>query len=233
MQLRKLLLAATILAIRSIGNCQVDPLKDVITVQSISSNLAEALAEVAWRSHLPLIAELAQPLPRIEIPEGTYVVKDLVQGIIRQSPAYRWESDGRAIHVYDTKLRGARFNFLNLKFERFIMPPNVSEFELTFPTLESGRLQGMLGGSAISGFGDPSLQEYSLPPATLENLTGREILVRVANESPTFLTVIVFPSENPTKRQMEQDINQNWFWQSLRQKNLQPLYVRPPATDHP
>jgi len=83
MRLRTFLLAVTIIATCPWGNAQSDPLTDVISFQPISSDLAEAVAEVAWRSHLPMIAELAQPLPRIEIPQGTYVVKDLMQGIIR------------------------------------------------------------------------------------------------------------------------------------------------------
>ncbi len=231
MRLRTFLLAATILATCPRGGAQSLPLSDVVSFQPISSDLAETLAQAAWRAHLPMIAELAQPLPRIEVSEGTYVVKDLMQGIIRQAPEYKWESDGKIIHVYNTKLREARFNFLNLKFARFITPPNVSEFELTFPTLENGLLQGTSGGTAISGFGDPSLEKDRLQPAVLENVTGRQILSRVANESPSFLTIIVFPNDNPTEKQMKRDMNRNWFWQALGGQHSAHLQVEPSVSD--
>jgi hypothetical protein len=213
------------------GNAQGDPFSEVIKCESKSADLANTLAQVAWLSHLPMIAELAQPLPRIEIAEGTYVAKDLLQEIARQAPDYQWAAEGKVVHFYNRKLSGAKFNFLNLRLPRFAMPSNLSEFKLTFPEREFGLLQGYSGGGLVTiGFGDTMLEKDLLQPVTLENVTGREILVRAANESPTFLTIIAFPNADPTQNEMEQDMNRNWFWQSFKEQRLKPLYVQPPAT---
>jgi len=233
MRLQTLALGVALLLSRSSVHAQRDPLAEVITCQSTSSDLANTLAEVAWRTHLPMIAELSQPLPRIEVAEGTYVVKDLLQSIARQAPGYEWRSEGQVVQFFSRQLKDAKFNFLNLTFPRFVMPPNLSELKLTFPTLEYGLLQGLSGGGMIvDGFGDVALEKDSLPPATLEGATGREILIRAANERPTFFTVIVFPNNDPTKKQMEIDINRNWFWQALKGQGAGPLYVQPPIDDH-
>jgi hypothetical protein len=232
-RLQTLLLVITLLGSRSSSHAQRDPLFEVITCQSTSSDLANTLAQVAWLSQLPMIAELAQPLPKIEIAEGTYVVKDLLQAVARQAPGYEWQPEGKVIHFYGRQLKDAKFNFLNLTFPRFVIPGNLSELKLTFPTLEYGLLQGLSGGGMIiDGFEDVTLEKNSLRPATIENVTGREILIRATNESPTFFTVIVFPNGDPTKKQMELDMNRNWFWQALRGQNAGPLYVQPPIDDH-
>ncbi|HEY6338113.1 MAG TPA: hypothetical protein VIW68_06435 [Candidatus Sulfotelmatobacter sp.] len=231
MRLQTFLLGLALVGICPSGNAQAVPFSEAVRCGSISADLANTLAQVAWLSHLPMVAELAQPLPRIEIAESTYIAKDLLQEIIRQAPLYQWEAEGKVIHFYNTKLKEAKFNFLNLQFPRFVTPSNLSELKLTFPTREYGLLHEAYsgGGIVITGFGDAMLEKDLLRSVTLEKVTGREILLRVASESPTFFTVIVFPNADPTKQQMERDINLNWFWQSLKEQPG-PLYVQPPAS---
>jgi hypothetical protein len=196
----------------------------------ISEDLVNALAQVASLSNMPIIAELAQPLPEVQVAAGTEDVGDLLREIARQAPGYDWEAVGRVVHFYNKKLRRAKFNFLNLRFARFSMPANLSELKLTFPTREFGLLlQGYSGGGIVTtGFGDAMLERDLLRPAVLENVTGREILFRAANESSTFFTVIVFPNADPTMKQMERDMNRNWFWQALTEEHLGHLYVQAP-----
>lgn len=81
----------------------------------------------------------------------------------------------------------------------------------------------------ITGFGDANLEKDTLEPGTLKNVTGRDILLRAANERPTFLSIVVFPTAEPTKKQMEKDINRNWFWEALKEKTLGPLYIQLPV----
>jgi hypothetical protein len=196
----------------------------------ISEDLPNALAQVASLSNVPMIAELAQPLPEVQVAAGTGDVGYLLREIARQAPEYDWEAVGKVLHFYNKKLRRAKFNFLNLRFARFSMPANVSELKLTFPTREFGLLlQGYSGGGiATTGFGDVMLEKNLLQPAVLENVTGREILFRAANESPMFSTIIVFPNSDPTAKQMERDMNRNWFWQALTEEHPGHLYVQPP-----
>lgn len=225
-------LLGLILAWTCLPSCaQGGPLDTEVRHQPISADLANALAQVAWISHLPMIAELAQPLPKIQIAGGSHDPKFLLREIARQAPEYEWHASGKAILFYNKGLREAKFNFLNLRFPRFSMPANLSDLKLTFPEREYGLLlQGYSGGGiVVTGFGDALLAKDPLQPATLENATGREILLRAANENPTFFTVIVFPNAEPTKKQMERDINRNWFWEALKGPLPAPLYVQPPA----
>lgn len=226
MHLKTLMLALVLTPL--FGNAQVDPNNKVSTTELISADLADVLAQVAWLSKSPMLAEIAQPLPRVEIARGTYVIKDLLQELVRQAPGYRWDVEGRVIYFYNQKLRESKNNFLNLKFPEFAMPDNVSELKLTFPQREHGLLQGSSGtGILITGFGDPALAKDLLDPATLKNVNGREILLKAANERPTFFTIVVFPNSNPTQAEMEKDINRNWFWQALSSPKPRPLYVQP------
>jgi hypothetical protein len=211
---------------------QGSPVDGAVHHEKITGDLANALARVAWLCHVPVIAELAQPLPNIQIAEGTEDAKDLLKEVARQAPDYKWDATGKVIFFYNKKLREAKFNFLNLRFPRFSMPVNLSELKLTFPTREYGLLlQGYSGGGIVTtGFGDAMLEKDLLQPAILKNVTGREILLQAANESPTFFTVIVFPNAEPTKKQVERDMNRNWFWQALKDEHLKPLYVQPVET---
>lgn len=213
---------------------QTAPLGRIVRHDAISADLANALAQVAWRSQMPIIAELAQPLPKVDLAEGSDSVEYLLQAVARQAPGYQWEAEGRAVHFYNAKVEGANFNFLNLTFPRFAMPGNLSELKLTFAAREYGLMQGYSdGGIATTGFGDAILEGNLLQHTVFENITGREILLRAADESPTFFTAIVFPNADPTKTQVMRDMNRNWFWLPLRAQRPGTLYVQPPAAVHP
>jgi hypothetical protein len=229
------LLASFALAVTCPSVCaQVGSLNRVVQNDAISTDLANALAQVAWISQMPMIAELSQPLPKVEIAEGTHSIEYLLQEAARQSPGYQWEAEGKAVHFYNVKLKEAESNFLNLMFPRFAMPGNLSELKLTFAAREHGLMQGYSdGGIVTTGFGDAILEKDILRHTIFENITGREILLRAADESPTFFTVIVFPSADPTRTQMERDMNRNWFWQSLQAQRPGILYVQPPAAVNP
>lgn len=77
----------------------------------------------------------------------------------------------------------------------------------------------------MTGFGDTLLEKEKLHRATLENVTPLEILVHVAEDSPSFYTILVFPSAEPTKNEAEKQVV--WHWGSLNEK-LTPLYALPP-----
>ena len=187
-------------------------------------DLANALVQMARASHVPLIAELALPLPMIPTSEGVPLDAATLKQLVKQAPGYTWENDGKAIHFYSKKLRNARYNFLHVKFDRFTVPPNLSDLKLWLPGRATGLLQGFSGeGGATTGFGDPQLENKKLQRATLQNVTPLEVLAHIANESPTFYAVIVFPGITPTKDQAEKQVS--WHWGSLDEK-LKPLYTQ-------
>lgn len=188
-------------------------------------DLANALVQMARASHVPLIAELVWPLPKVPTAEGVPLTPDRLNDLVKQSPGYEWKMEGKAVHFYNKKLRQARFNFLNFKMRQFSVPPDLSDLKLWFPGWAIGLLEGYPAeGGAISGFGDTLLEKEKLQQATLVDVTPLEALVHVANESPTFYTVLVFPSAAPTKNDAEKRVV--WQWGSLNEK-LQPVYTQP------
>lgn len=194
---------------------------------ALPQDLANALVQMARASHVPLIAELAQPLPKIPAAEGALLNPGTLDQLVRQAPGYEWKMEGKAVHFYDKELRMAPSNFLNLKFAHFTVPVNLSEFKLSFPQRAIGLLQGYTEeGGVTFGLRDTQLEKEKLRQTTFENVTPLEVLVNVANESPRFYTVLVFPSAAPTKSEAEKEVS--WHWGSLEEQR-RPLYTQVPA----
>jgi hypothetical protein len=188
-------------------------------------DLANALVEMARAGRVPLVAELVWPLPKIPMAEGIPANERTLNQLLSQAPEYEWKMEGKVLHFYNKKLRQARFNFLNLKFPRFTVPPNLADFKLWFPGRATGLLEGYTGeGGATSGFGDTQFEKQPLDHVTLENVTGLEVLFHVANETPTFYLVLVFPGSSPTKSDAEKRVS--WQWGSLNERP-HPLYTQP------
>jgi hypothetical protein len=190
-----------------------------------SGDLANVLAQVAYWVKIPMVAELAHPLPKIRIPEGSQTGRSLFEEISRQAKGYRWELDGSVIHYYNEQLRMAPANDLNGVFSRFVMPDNASDLKVKLPCLALAVLDTNRSGVLVSGFGDAALKKDPLQPATLVNISGRDILARAASESPTFFVVVVFPTANPTT--VGEARRAQWFWQSFKSR-LGPIYAAPP-----
>lgn len=188
-------------------------------------DLANALVQMARASHVPVIAELVWPMPHIPTAEGKPLTPDALNELVRKAPEYEWKMDGKAVHFYNKELRQTRFNFLNLKIPRFTVPTDLSMMRLWFPGQAVGLLDGYTAqGGATTGFGDASLEKEKLQPETLENITPLEVLIHLANESPTFYTLLVFSSAAPTRAEAKRVV---WQWGSLSEK-LGPVYTQPP-----
>ena len=227
------LLIATLLSSAGVAGAQGQPSAHHPPPQGPNfppKDLANALVQMARAAHLPLIAELVWPLPTIPTAEGVPLTPDRLNDLVKQSPGYEWKMEGKAVHFYNKKLRDAQFNFLNLKFRRFAVLPDLSQLILWLPVEAKGLLEGYSGvGGATSGWGNSELEKEKLQPDTLENVTPLEVLIRVANESPTFYTVLVFPSIAPTKNEADKQVA--WQWGSLNEKlravDMQPSPAKP------
>jgi hypothetical protein len=192
----------------------------------IRGNLAEALTQLAYSTKTPIIGELAQPLVSIHVSEGIHSPEDLVRELVRQAPGYKWESRGKVMLFYREDLQRNALNILNLKFERFTMPNNVSQLKYALPNMETGLLDRTSEkGILLTGFGDTELQKDSLKGEVIEDINGREILVRAANQNPTFSVILVFPKG--TLRTTSESKQVEWFWQSFRSE-LKPMYLQVP-----
>ena len=190
-------------------------------------DLGNALVQMARASHVPLIAELVWPLPEIPTAERVPLTPDTLNDLVKQAPGYEWKMEGKAVHFYNKKVRQARFNFLNMKIPRFAVPPDLSTLKLWFPGQAKGLLEGYTAqGGATTGFGDTLLEKEKLQRVTLDNVTPLEVLIHIANQSPTFYTVLVFPSAAPTKSEAEKQVV--WQWGDLNEKS-QPIYTEPPS----
>ena len=81
----------------------------------------------------------------------------------------------------------------------------------------------------MTGLGDAQLEKDSLPKVTLHDVTPVDVLMTAAKDSPTFYSLIIFPSATPTRSQAEKQVN--WQWGSLADKPhhiyAQPLPANP------
>jgi hypothetical protein len=222
-------LSARIVGLLVLGSCfasaQTKPPQPAPEYGQPPADLANALVQMAKNSHVPLIAELVWPLPNVSPPGGTPANEEALNRLVQAAPGYDWKFEGKALHFYNKRLHDAKFNFLNCKFPRFTIPPNLSDLKLWFPPRSIGLLEGYTGeGGAISGFRDESLGKQSLQRAVLENVTPLQVLFHVADESPTFYTVLVFPSAHPSRSDAENRVN--WQWGSLSEPQ-KPIYAQP------
>jgi hypothetical protein len=181
-------------------------------------DLANALVQMARAAHVALIAELVLPLPKIPTAEGVPLTPERLNELVKESPGYEWKMEGKAVHFYYKKLRQARFNFLNLKISPYTIPPDVGTLQLWFPGQSHGLLEGYSAqGGATTGWSDPLLGREKLQQVTLHNATPLDVLVHVANESPTFYVVLAFPRVPPTKDAAIKQVVV-WQWGSLNEK---------------
>ncbi len=158
--------------------------------------------------------------------DGVGLTPDSLSELVRQAPEYRWEMRGKVVHFYSYNLRHAPLNFMNLKFQEYSLPPTLSDLKLWFPGQATGLLEGYSGsGGMTTGFGDPLLEKEKLDPTILRNVTPLDVLFYVANETPTFYTLLVFPQSAPSKKEAEDGVV--WRWGSLNEK-LKPIYLQPP-----
>jgi hypothetical protein len=187
-------------------------------------DLANSLVQMARASHVALIAELVQPMPSVPTSEGKPLNSQSLNQLLQLAPGYEWKMEGKTVHFYNKKLRQARFNFLNLKFPRFTVPPNLNDFHLFFPGSAMGLLEGYTGEGGVSGgLGNALLEEETLKSETLLNVTPLEVLLHLADESPKFYAVVVFPNAAPKKIEAEKQVI--WHIGSLKEK-LQPIFTQ-------
>jgi len=192
----------------------------------IQGDLAEALGAVAVQSQIPILAELALPLPHdFHIAEGEDSAEHLLNLLVAASPNYSWEWDGRVAHFYNRHLVTAPADFLNLRFESFVLTGSVARLSAVlrnaiwachFGIRPAGqRTCSIAEGGVIGGIWPSDLQRLRLAPRELRKTSARKVLLDAENESGQFFTMVVFPRENAITAQDAEFAFSHWAWHSL------------------
>lgn len=159
-----------------------------------NASIIEALAQLRSRASPHLLLFSLEVVPFLRAPEQnlnfslrTGTVGQVLGKIINQDPRYDFEViDEQLVHVFPRKSRRDPANLLNIQVEHFkvsgiayselvsYLPYHVPELQLEL--MRRGRAGGVVG-SVLSETGVPTLR------LELENVTVRDILNRVAQES--------------------------------------------------
>ena len=193
---------------------------------AITGDLAEALGAVAVQLRVPIVAELALPLPHgFNLPEGNDTAEPLLNSIIAASPNYTWKWEGRVAHVYNRRLLTAPSNFLTLQLESFRLPGNVAQlnvmlrnalWECSIPkTIANHRRCPLPLGFAFAGFWPTALEPLRLTPHRIRVTSARQVMLEGANDNGQFYSIVVFPRSDARGPEAAEFGFSNWAWHPL------------------
>lgn len=178
--------------------------------------LKQALEQIAQTYGVPIFAELANPEPEIDIPKETTTPRRLLDGLALLYPQYKWTIHGSIIHFYDETVRDEPGNFLNVKLKSFTISGTVADVDLRLKSeVNKVRLGINAPGELIVGLSPTALRKDRLPKLSLEDVTGREVLFRLAEMAPEFYTAISFPRQKALTEADIQEAFAGWVWASI------------------
>jgi TonB family protein len=193
---------------------------------AITGDLAEALGAIAVQMRVPIVAELALPLPNgFNVPDGDETAEKLLNSIIAASPGYSWKWVGRIAHIYNRRLLTAPSNFLNFDLESLLLPSNVAEFSVTVRNAlwqcsipkriaDHRQCPAPIGG-VIGGLWPTALEPLRLTPKRIGATSARQVMLEVANDSGRFYSIVVFPRPNARTPQDAEFAFYHWAWHPL------------------
>jgi hypothetical protein len=190
--------AIIIAALAIVGNIQAQNVEK----QDSKTNAVQALLDIAKAYHRPIIGELVKPIPSAIVLDviGKRNERDALVSLAAQCPGYIWYEKNGVIVFGNERLLRAPGNPMNAKLRAYTIPSNLSIFKLTFPgAVESAGSPSTGAGGFVNGFGLP---EDLSPPLTVEevkDMEARNIMIKVAAEVGDFFSVIILPSDKPTK----------------------------------
>ena len=198
---------------------------------SKSGDLAEVLSFLAHTYRLPLIAELAQPLPKVTIAANKQRVPQVFDSLMQQAPGYAWAWENGVVHVFNKRLLTQSKNFLNWRLTNFISPIDLGTFSSALPTQLHNLEIGYHGlGSVGNGLIPQKLQQILLPGQTFRNASARQILFSTAQSSKQFYSIVVFPNAHPRTHADAEFAFQNWFWRAIGDQSSQHIYAQKPPS---
>ena len=192
----------------------------------ITGDLAEALGAVAVEMQVPIVGELALPLPSgINLPEGSGTAEHLLDSIVATSPGYSWKWEGRVAHVYNRRLLTASANFLNLQLESFVLPQNVAELYVTLHNalwqcgipkrIANDRRCRVPLGFVLGGLWPSALEPLRLTPRNKGVMSARRVMLEAAAENGQFYSIVVFPHATARTPEDAEFAFYHWAWHPL------------------
>jgi hypothetical protein len=219
----------------SAGRCQAEKVTQTIRQGGKTGNVPMLLAYIATIYHIPLVAEVVYSGERISVPAGSYTAQAMLD-LASRAASVEWNLDDDVVHVFDTRLRDERWNYLNHRPPHFSVPNNVADLQLQIEdrinTAQAGLEDkaGGVEGGFHSGITARELVLIPLAPELLNGYTVQDILLKEA-AAGGFYSIVVFPHLMKTKGS-ESDWNYvslNWFWGSIKVPLQSDLAVETPT----
>ncbi len=173
--------------------------------QATGQFLSEALLTVARTYHVSVLAEVAEPMPTGIVLDGRAgaTLRQVLEGVRRQCPGYRFEITHGTVIFGNVNLLKDPNNPMNQTLAQYTIPEDLSEFKLTFPgAVRSAQEHQQSVGGLVVGMGLPRELNPSLSKEVVQEVTARAILLKVAGEVGNLYSLLIFPSEHPTRKEM-------------------------------
>lgn len=181
------------------------------TVQSFDvdgTNILDALLQLGRQMHIPLGIEYLNPADlqrRVTVHVKGGSVGKIVQAILGERTAYRWDTEGTVIHVVHPALASGEQNLLDHVLREFairgrtdlvtaatVTLPGQLEREISPPKPSPGVAGEM--GSILGG-----RPEDQVGPLTMRSVTARQVLNRLVSEGNKAAWVVLVPPAQLSK----------------------------------
>lgn len=158
----------------------------------LNSDLRQALTIISETFEIPVLAELAVPLPQIVLPRQSITLPRAITEIEMQAHDYRCRIDRGVLHCFCRNLLRAPGNFLSHRLLRFNMPADAAQLRADIEgALQAAEPTIHLPSPKLDG------QDVALAGGTVEMIDIREVLVLALSSSRSTSMLITFPSRNP------------------------------------
>jgi hypothetical protein len=196
-------------------------------VAGSSLRLKDFVSFIATSFKVPLLVEIPNPIPDIDMLDGLFSARQLLDSAIQQMPGYEWQDVAGVAHIYEKLLVRSQGNLMNVVIPRFAFPNDVGVFMWLFRPCVNSVIQGFdCGAGVYTGFQSPKLKQGRLPyMQVFSHETARNILLTALKENGKFYVLIAFESNNPKLKSKYPSAN--WFAESLEVDEPAPMWIQP------
>lgn len=179
----------------------------------IYGDLRGLLGGVAEAYRLPLVAVLAGPSKRMKLPAGTFPPRQVLDLLVEKYPDYSWQVRDSVVYFYHRVAKEDPKNMLNWRIPRFTISDTVADIEMRLRANLNKIWKGVKGeGGVMVGIPSSGFEKHVLSKIVLHDVTGEEILLKVASIDRRFFSILAYPTPPPIG---DDDIYRaflNWDW---------------------